>query len=292
VSFDLHTHSAYSDGTATPAEAVALAAGAGLSGLALTDHDTVDGWAEADDACARHGLTFVPGIELSTEDDGVSVHVLGYWVDPEDAALQEECARLRLSRADRATAILSRLAELGVHVDAEAVRRIAGAAPVGRPHIAQAMVEAGAVATLNQAFDEYLADGGPAWVVKHALPPEDGVRLIRGAGGVAVLAHPGGFEDDDGKRTGGVPLSLVDRLCAVGLAGLEAEHAGHAPGTVSYWRRVAAERDLVVTGSSDFHGARKDVPIGAATTSDAGVEALRGCKAVVTGDAAERGESW
>ena len=289
--FDLHTHTVHSDGTTTPAENAVLAAASGLDGLALTDHDTVDGWDEARAACADAGVAFVPGIELSTEDQGASVHVLGYWVDPQDPALAEECRRLRVTRTDRATAILGLLADLGVVIDPAAVRSLAGSAPVGRPHIAQAMVDAGVVDSIDQAFDRYLADGGPAWVVKHAVSPEKGVRLIRGAGGVAVLAHPGGHDDGDG-RVGGVGVDLVDRLVTVGLAGLEAEHAGHAPGTVSYWRRVAAERGLVVTGSSDFHGARKGVQLGASTTSGEAVDALRGLRAVVAADAAERRESW
>jgi len=291
VRFDLHTHSTHSDGTTTPEENAALAAGAGLSGLALTDHDTLAGWDEARDACARHGLDFVPGIELSTEDDGASVHVLGYWVDPADPDLAAENARLRVSRSDRAGQILARLADLGVVVDPAAVRAIAGTAPIGRPHIAQAMVDGGIVASLDAAFDQYLADGGPAWVVKHAVSPEDGVRLIRGAGGVAVLAHPGGH-DDGAVQVGGASLELVDRLVGAGLGGLEAEHAGHAPGTVSYWRRVAADRGLVVTGSSDFHGSRKGVRLGASTTSGEAVDVLRGRRAAVGADAAERRESW
>jgi len=291
VKFDLHTHSLHSDGTTTPAENAALAAEAGLAGLALTDHDTVAGWDEARVACAERGLDFVPGIELSAEDEGRSVHLLGYWVDPEEPGLAEENARLRATRSDRAGLILAKLADLGVHVDPAAVRAIAGTAPIGRPHIASAMVDAGVVASVDQAFERYLGDGGPAWVVKHAVIPEDAVRLIRGAGGVAVLAHPGGHHDSE-ESVGGVEVALVDRLVEAGLAGLEAEHAGHAPSTVSYWRRVAEERDLVVTGSSDFHGTRKGVRLGAATTSGEAVNVLRGLRAAVEVDAAERRASW
>jgi predicted metal-dependent phosphoesterase TrpH len=270
MGIDLHTHSRRSDGTTTPAENAALAAAEGLDGLALTDHDTVDGWQEAAGACAGHGLRFVPGVELSTEDRGLSVHLLGYWVDPEEPRLAAECARLRDERRVRAARILARLEELGAGVDAEAVGRIAGVAPVGRPHIAQAMVDAGVVGGIDEAFDRYLADGGPAWVVKHAVTPEDGVRLIRGAGGAAVLAHPA-LHDPDPERQ----LALLERLCAAGLAGVEADHAGHGPPQRAYWRRVATERNLLVTGSSDFHGARKEAKIGASTTPVATVEALQ-----------------
>jgi 3',5'-nucleoside bisphosphate phosphatase len=147
---------------------------------------------------------------------------------------------------------------------------VAGSAPIGRPHIAQAMVEAGYVTSIDEAFDRYLADGGPACVVKHALPPEEGVRLIRDAGGAAVLAHPGLREPYHGETP-----SLIDRLTAVGLAGVEAEHAGHDAASVEYWRTAAAERGLLVTGSSDFHGARKEARLGQATTSVVVVDALR-----------------
>lgn len=270
MSLDLHTHTLASDGTTTASENAALAAEAGLSGLALTDHDTLAGWAEMADACGRLGLTFVPGVELSTEDRGVSVHILGYWVDPANAALQAECDRLYAERFRRADQILGLLDGLGVTLDRDAVARIAGDAPFGRPHIAQAMVDAGHVASIDEAFDRYLADGGPAWVVKHAVTPEDGVRLIREAGGAAVLAHPGLREAHHEE----VP-SLVDRLCQVGLAGVEAEHAGHGPEAVEYWRQAARERDLLVTGSSDFHGARKEAKIGASTTPVGVVDALR-----------------
>jgi 3',5'-nucleoside bisphosphate phosphatase len=269
VALDLHTHTIFSDGTTTPTENVALAAEAGLSGLAITDHDTLDGWAEAEDACGRKGLRFVPGVELSTEDDGLSVHILGYWVDPSDEALRAECSRLRTERLGRAERIMTLLDGLGVPVSRDAVAGIAGQAPLGRPHIAQAMVQAGYVESIDDAFDRYLADGGPAWVVKHALTPEDGVRLITGAGGAAVLAHPGLRESYHGKEP-----PLIDRLCAAGLSGVEADHAGQAPEAVAYWRRVAAERGLLVTGSSDFHGTRKEAKIGTATTPVVVVDAL------------------
>jgi predicted metal-dependent phosphoesterase TrpH len=212
----------------------------------------------------------VPGVELSTEERGLSVHILGYWVDPEEPMLAAEHARLRDERRLRAAGILSRLDELGAGVDPESVRRIAGTAPVGRPHIAQAMVDAGVVDSIDDAFDRYLADGGPAWVVKHAVSPEDGVRLIRRAGGAAVLAHPA-LHDPDPREE----LALLDRLCRAGLAGVEAEHAGHGPDERAYWRRVAAEHDLLVTGSSDFHGARKEAKMGASTTPVGIVDALR-----------------
>ncbi len=266
---DLHTHTVRSDGTTTPSQNAALAAEADLAGLAITDHDTVDGWEEAAEACAARGIAFVPGLELSTEVGGASVHVLGYWVDPEDPALVAECDRLRHERLHRATRIVALLEGLGACVELDRVLAHAGGAPVGRPHIAAAMVEAGHVADLGEAFDGYLRDGGPAWVAKHAVEPTDGVRLIRAAGGVPLLAHPActdlGHDD---------LVALIDRMALAGLAGIEAEHAGHTPEQAATWRRVADERDLVVTGSSDFHGDRKQVRLGASTTPRNVVAAL------------------
>lgn len=267
---DLHTHTVHSDGTTTPTENVELAAVAGLTGIAVTDHDTLAGWDEAADACSRFGLEFVPGIELSTEADGASVHILGYWCDPEDRALAQECARLRDERSNRAERIVERLGQLGVACSLERVRAHAGDAPIGRPHIAAAMVEAGAVPDARAAFDEYIGDGGPAYVVKHALAPAAGVGLIRAAGGVAVIAHPG---IDDRRLPAGT--ALVVELLDAGLAGVEADHPAHDAETAAFWRGFARERDLLITGASDFHGARKDARVGERATSGDTVQALR-----------------
>jgi hypothetical protein len=264
--FDMHLHSSQSDGTCEPAAVAALAAEAGLAGMALTDHDTVAGWDEAAAACARLGLEFVPGIELSAEAGGRSVHLLGYWVDGDDPGLVAECARLRRERERRALAILERLAALGVVVAADRVRAIAGDAPIGRPHVAAAIVETGAVADLDEAFDRYLADGRPACEPKRALDPADAVALLRAAGGVAVLAHPGCTQ---------MPGGLVDRLVDAGLAGVECEHPGHEPGTTAHWFAEAARLNLVPTGASDFHGDRKEVKIGEHATSAVAVDDLR-----------------
>lgn len=270
---DLHTHSVFSDGTTTPAENAALAAAAGLDGLALTDHDTLAGWEELADACARRGLESVPGVELSTELDGRSVHLLGYWCDPAHPDLLAECDRLRGERERRAREILARLAGLGVPLSYEAVLEHAGTAPVGRPHIAAALVGAGLVADRRAAFDDYLADGAPAHVPKHALSPADGTALLRAAGGVAVIAHPGLGPPGDAIR-------LVEELQTRGLAGVEADHPGHDAATAAFWRAFARERGLLATGCSDFHGDRKDVKIGERTTARAVVEALRQARAV------------
>jgi hypothetical protein len=262
--FDLHTHTVHSDGTTEPEDNVLMAKALGLRGLALTDHDTVTGWAQMRDACERHGLVFVPGIELSTERDGRGVHLLGYWPDPDDPVLMSECDRLRNERSRRADEICVRLAALGVPVDRERVRVIAGSAPIGRPHIASAMVEAGHVADITEAFDAYLADGGPAYVPKYAVDPVRGLRLLRDAGAVVVLAHPGVSEDGGGPVT----PALLDELAAAGLAGVEVDHPAHEPDVAARWRGLATERDLLTTGASDFHGERKDVRLGERTTSE------------------------
>lgn len=271
---DLHTHSTRSDGTTSPAQNVALAVDAGLEGLALTDHDTLDGWDEAAQACRRAGLRFVPGVELSTELGARSVHLLGYFVDAGYQPLLAECDRLRNERDRRAHAIVGRLAEMGAVITFEAVAARANGAPVGRPHIAGAMVEAGIVADIDAAFDGFIEDGGPAYVGKHALTPADGVRLLVDAGGVAVLAHPG-----LSTRDARVDLDLLDELTTVGLAGVEADHAGHDEPTRMFWRKAAAARNLYVTGASDFHGTRKESRIGQARTAGTVVDALEALSA-------------
>lgn len=262
--YDLHTHTVHSDGTTEPEDNVLLAKEVGLAGVALTDHDTVSGWTQMRDACARHGLVFIPGIELSTERDGRSVHLLGYWIDPNDAALADECDRLRNERSRRAEDICDRLDALGVGIDVARVRELAGSAPIGRPHIASAMVEAGHVADIQTAFDHYLADGGPAYVPKYAVDPVRGVELLTAAGGVVVLAHPGVSEDGGGS----VNPELLSELAAVGLAGVEVDHPAHEPDVAERWRQLARAHDLLTTGASDFHGERKDLHIGERNTTE------------------------
>ena len=268
---DLHTHSRHSDGVHAPAEVVARAAAAGLAGLALTDHDTTAGWAEAADAAASHGLAFIGGIELSTEEAGKSVHVLGYRVDAGDPALTAELERLAGERQRRAEAMLARLAGLGAGVDLAAVEAIAGDAAIARPHLAEALVAAGHVADTREAFDVYLGDGAAAYEPKRALAPEDGVALITAAGGVAVLAHPGLDRGVEGQPAS---PALLDRLVDAGLAGVECDHPGHDTPTRQRWRALAAARGLAATGGSDYHGRYDDEEIGRWATSAETVAAL------------------
>jgi predicted metal-dependent phosphoesterase TrpH len=259
---DLHTHSSCSDGTLPPAEVIRLAAGIGLEVVALTDHDTTEGLAEAEAAGAELGVEVVPGIELSAEHEGRSVHVLAYWPDPAEPELRAELERLRDERLGRAAGMIDKLRELGIEVSLERVREIAGGGPIVRPHIAQALVEVGAVASEQEAFDRYIADGGPAYVEKHALHPVDAVGLILRAGGVCVLAHPGLFDDRSGT---GVPEEVIEAMAAAGMQGLEVDHPEHEPEDRERYRLLASRLGLVPTGGSDFHGERLErSPLGGA----------------------------
>ncbi|MEU3192099.1 PHP domain-containing protein [Streptomyces sp. NPDC006992] len=258
---DLHAHSTASDGTDTPAELVRNAAAAGLDVVALTDHDTVAGYDEAA-AALPAGLTLVTGAEFSCRLDSVGIHMLGYLFDPAEPALARERELVRDDRVPRARTMVAKLRELGVPVTWEQVSRIAGDGSVGRPHIAAAMVEQGVVETVSDAFTaEWLANDGRAYASKHELDPFDALRLIKGAGGVAVLAHPLA-----GKRGHCVPESALADLAEAGLDGLEADHADHDPDTRKRVHALAADLGLLATGSSDYHGTRKPLRLGEFTT--------------------------
>ncbi|MCZ7416688.1 PHP domain-containing protein [Streptomyces sp. WMMC897] len=254
---DLHTHSTASDGTDTPAELVRNAARAGLDVVALTDHDTVAGYAEAT-AALPAGLTLVTGAELSCRLDGVSLHMLAYLFDPREPELARERELVRDDRVPRARAMVAKLQELGVPVTWEQVARIAGDGAVGRPHIASALVELGVVPDVSAAFtSEWLANDGRAYVEKHELDPFEAIRLVKGAGGVTVFAHPLAL-----KRGQCVPESAIAQLAAAGLDGIEADHMDHDPVTRARLHGLAADLGLLATGSSDYHGSRKTCRLG------------------------------
>jgi len=259
VRIDLHVHSNASDGTDPPAEVARRAAAAGLDVVALTDHDTMAGIAAAV-AALPPGLTLVPGLELSCLDNGRSMHLLGYLCDSRDPALAAETELIRDDRTRRARAMVARLAELGAPVTWEQVSAIAGDAVVGRPHIARALAEAGVVATPADAFAaEWIADGGRAHVGRYAPDAARGIALVRGAGGVPVLAHPRspGYEIAD---------EVVAGLAAAGLAGLEVFHPDHDHSERTRLTQLANSLDLVMTGGSDDHGAFNDSGLGSETT--------------------------
>ncbi|AJZ82648.1 MULTISPECIES: PHP domain-containing protein [Streptomyces] len=258
---DLHTHSTASDGTDTPAELVRNAAAAGLDVVALTDHDTVGGYAEATRALPS-GLTLVTGAELSCRLNGVSLHMLAYLFDPGEPELAAERELVRDDRVPRAQAMVAKLRELDVPITWERVAEIAGDGAVGRPHIATALVELGVVASVSDAFtQDWLADGGRAHVEKHESDPFEAIRLIKGAGGVAVFAHPRAV-----KRGQCVPESAIGELAAAGLDGIEVDHMDHDEDTRARLRGLAAEVGLLTTGSSDYHGSRKTCRLGEYTT--------------------------
>ncbi|WP_333740238.1 PHP domain-containing protein [Streptomyces sp. IBSBF 2806] len=258
---DLHCHSTASDGTDTPAELVRNAAAAGLDVVALTDHDTTRGYAEAI-AALPSGLTLVTGAELSCRTDGVGMHMLAYLFDPEEPALLAERELVRDDRVPRARAMVAKLNELGVPVTWEQVARIAGEGSVGRPHVAAALVELGVVPTVSDAFTrDWLADGGRAHAEKHETDPFEAIRLVKGAGGVTVFAHPAA-----GKRGRTVPESVIAELAAAGLDGIEVDHMDHDADTRERLRALAKDLGLLVTGSSDYHGSRKTCELGEYTT--------------------------
>ncbi|MEV7183818.1 PHP domain-containing protein [Kitasatospora sp. NPDC093102] len=271
---DLHAHSNASDGTDSPAELVAAAVAADLDVVALTDHDTVAGHAEAAEAVralpAGARLTVVPGAELSCVVDGISMHLLAYLFDPEESEFARERDLVRTDRFRRGRAIVERCRELGAEISWEQVQQIAGAGSVGRPHIASALVEAGVVPTVSDAFTaDWLANGGRADVRKHETDPVTAVRLVRAAGGVPVFAHPGAV-----KRGRTVPDQVIADLAAAGLAALEVDHTDHDEETRVRLRGLAGELGLLVTGSSDYHGTRKTVRLGEHTTDPEVYEAL------------------
>jgi predicted metal-dependent phosphoesterase TrpH len=249
--YDLHSHSNRSDGTLTPAEEMRLAAERDLEGVALTDHDTFEGLEEAAAKADELGLDFVPGIEFSAEYDAASLHILGYWVDPADAAIDAELLRLTATRFRRGEMIVEKLRELGLDISLERVLELAGGGAIARPHIAEAMVEAGIVADEKEAFDRYISDDGLAYVPKHALHPMEALRLIGEAGGVCVLAHPGMWRGNDT-----VPDELIEQMAANGMVGLEVRHPDHDEPMRARYAAIADRLHLVPTASSDCHGER------------------------------------
>jgi len=268
--YDLHTHSTHSDGTNSIAQNVALANERGLAGIGITDHDSTAGFDEAEAAAEGSDLEIIPGIEFSAEYEGASLHVLGYWVDPTNDALREEMRRLQDTRFRRGELMIEKLRQLGYPISFERVREIAGGDLIARPHIAEAMVEAGIVADEKQAFDEYISDDGPAYVPKHALDPVDALDLIKSASGICVLAHPGMWRGSDS-----VPDDLIERMAAAGMVGLEVDHPDHDEIHRAKYRAMAERLDLIPTGASDCHGARYEYRMGSDTTPADRYEDLR-----------------
>lgn len=272
VRIDLHTHSSASDGTDPPEELVAKAAASGLDVVALTDHDTAAGWERAAAAAGPAGLEVVPGMEISTAHEHRSVHLLAYFLDPTHPALVAELGRILDGRNQRVPQICAKLRDLGVEVTEDDVRRAAGeAAAAGRPHVADALIAAGVVADRTEAFERFLKPGRPAFVDRYAAPLLEMIALVRAAGGVSVVAHPWGR----GSR-GVLDAASIEDLKRHGLAGIEVDHQDHDEVSRDALRAIARDLDLVVTGSSDFHGLGKvGHELGVNTTAPEEFERLR-----------------
>lgn len=242
---ELHCHSTASDGTFPPAQVVALAAERGVRVLALTDHDTTAGVLEASMAAATYGMILIPGVELTCSVERGEVHLLGYFVMIGDAELQAHLARFRGGRDARGQAIVARLNALGIPVPWERVKALAGEGAVGRPHVARALIEVGAAASVDDAFDRYLGRGRPAHVERQRLTPVEAVQHVRAAGGVPVLAHPLSVLN--------LEATLAEMIPA-GLLGMEAYYSAYKPDERAALAEIAAFHNLVTTVGSDFHG--------------------------------------
>ena len=241
---DLHTHSTASDGKLRPSEVVRLAGQLGVTTLALTDHDTTDGVIEAQRAGAELGVEVIAGIEINSEGEHGDAHILGYFVDPSEPRLQEHLEAIRDARVGRAKGMLKKLAELGMPLEWKHVMAMAGdAVSIARPHVARAMVEAGYVATTQEAFDKYISNNGPAYVNRLRLTMAEAIGLIHGAGGVAVIGHPAQSK----------LVHLIPQLVKAGLDGVEVYYPDHTPEQQAELLEIAARYNLVATGGSDFH---------------------------------------
>lgn len=269
---DLHTHTDRSDGTTSPAALVRHAREAGVDVLGLTDHDTTEGWDEAATVAEAAGVTLVRGIEISCRLSGYGVHLLAYLPDPTHEALDRELTRILEGRNSRLPATLDRLREIGIEISAEDVLRLAGdAAAVGRPHVADALVAKGVVDDRNEAFERFLGPQGPAYVNRYAADLAGMLDTVAAAGGVTVVAHPWAARHNFEALNEAGLSALKD----AGLAGIEVDHQDHDRRTRDTLRAIARNLDLVVTGSSDFHGEGKvDHDLGCNTTDPEQFERL------------------
>ncbi|MDP6418143.1 MAG: PHP domain-containing protein [Candidatus Krumholzibacteria bacterium] len=241
--YDLHSHSTASDGTLSPRELIHRASEAGLDGIALTDHDTVDGLEEAVEAGHDFGIEVIPGIELSIQYESEDLHVLGYWIDYQNPSLREELSGIARMREDRAALMLEKLEALGIRVSMELVLEEANGGKVGRPHVARALLRRGYVEDIHEAFARFIGNEGPAFVPKSLMDMDRGMELLHKYGAVTVFAHP--FLNDYRRA--------IPELCQRGLAGLEVEHPSQSEEVRNYLRGVCKERSLLATAGSDFH---------------------------------------
>ncbi|HUI09929.1 MAG TPA: PHP domain-containing protein [Bacteroidota bacterium] len=245
---DLHLHTTYSDGALSPSELVDRARQAGLTAISITDHDHTGALGEALALGARAGIEVIPGVELSTMVGESDVHILGYFIDPGDARLQEYLALFRVERRKRAERIVRKLNGLNVPLTIDGVLRRAGDGSVGRPHIATALVEEGLIGTYQEAFTRYIGFGKPAYEKKYMISPREAISMIAAAGGLSFIAHPSTFIEE------GVLLDIIH----AGIDGIEVVHPSHTPELVAHYRGIVGEYFLLASGGSDFHGGKRN----------------------------------
>jgi len=264
---DLHTHTTASDGRLTPEALIVLAQERQLGVIAITDHDTTDGISIAQQAAGESPVV-IPGIELSAEDDSGDVHVLGYFIDCDNQAFQQTLVDFRNARESRAKKIVDNLATLGLPLSWERVLHFADGGTIGRPHIAEAMIEAGYVSERQEAFERYLYNGAPAYVPRKRMSVEESIALIHSAGGAAVIAHPGLIPNYE---------AIIERVIPAGLDGVEVVHPKNPPNVQAHLRKIAAKYNLIMTGGSDFHHPEADgsITLGTVTPPDGCLDALR-----------------
>ncbi len=243
---DLHIHSTASDGVFTPSEIVRMALERGLAVIALTDHDTLGGVAEAQQAAFGTGLEVIAGVEVNSEGEWGDLHFLGYYVDPENGPLRERLRAMRNARLERARKMVERLREMGMVLGWEEVRALAGGNSVGRPHVARALLNRGYVKTLQEAFDRFIGNDGPAYVPRPRLTPPEVIQAIIGAGGVPVIAHPA--------HSGPAAVKRIPEFVGYGLHGVEVYYPHHSPEEIEVLLGLCRKYGLLVTGGSDFHG--------------------------------------
>jgi predicted metal-dependent phosphoesterase TrpH len=244
---DLHLHTCFSDGTWQPEDLAVQGRRLGLKVMALTDHDSVEGCERMGQACAGLGVEFITGVELTAEQDGNEIHILGYFVDTRSQALLQEIAKFQVVRQDRIREIVARLNRLKIPLEAENVFTLANCRSPGRPHVARALVKAGECGTLDEAFERFLKKNKPAWVPKYKMSAQHAIELVHNVGGLAVMAHPGLNRTDD----------VIPAIVECGLDGIECFHSKHSTVMMQHYLKLAEQYRLVVTGGSDCHGESK-----------------------------------